>query len=667
MSLSFDDAAADHLARVLEQADDALRDQGMFRHKVSRLALEDFEGGYGNLFRVAVEIEKGNRGKLASVLHGLSGDVKAAKVKADEERTRLRQMAAWKERDAERERRRQSEAFGDVFSAGVDSVFDPMPSDTPVAPPTISASFSAHQRYRTAGAAMPGKSSADPVKLNSYISQSRASNADMEGQLTLVRRAWSSFTSSCSWVRIESASFLSGFQQLLFENQKDVDWIDSVAAAFEAAGGGALSNKMLDLSATQVNPLGDAALLESLATLSAGEIGALFVAAPGLPRRLRLMDPGDIHAWWLRMDSMEDSGGQFSAQQLGLLEGFPVLFGNLEGLPYGARHHANELALGAAIGEVKAELERLKSNPDADVSVLQTQLNALQNIQSALKTPKHGDPRFLISLTEDRPPLAAVSIGDLDTAACVSYAVPGMGTDTTGMKGWTVAAQNLHSLLPENSAVVAWIGYETPPTPLEGNLDFGVLGTRRAVAGGNNLAAALRGVAAVRDGSMPQLDVVAHSYGATTAAVALTQAGVQVKNFITLGAAGLPNSVDHASDLHAEHVYSGHSRDRMAIDPESGDQWAWAGRDFSLEHRVNPMLPEFGGQPFGVDSGGDAGEPVVDHASLLPGGGGYFSEQTESLQNVARVIAGELNKVTEYVPLGPTALQEGMITSATSF
>jgi hypothetical protein len=157
---------------------------------------------------------------------------------------------------------------------------------------------------------------------------------------------------------------------------------------------------------------------------------------------------------------------------------------------------------------------------------------------------------------------------------------------------------------------------------------------------------------------------MAHSYGTTTAAVALTQPGIKVDNFITLGSAGLPDNVPTAADLNAGHVYSGHARDKIPGETESGDQWAWTGRENSRDHHVNPIEPEFGSHAFGTDTGGDAGRAVADHNALMPEDGGqvgYFDVRTESLENVGRVIAGETEKITPYVPLGRTDLQKALL------
>ena len=270
-------------------------------------------------------------------------------------------------------------------------------------------------------------------------------------------------------------------------------------------------------------------------------------------------------------------------------------------------------------------------------------------------------------MTQDQPPLAAVSIGDLDTATNVTYAVPGMDATTASMTGWARSSQNLQEVLPSGSAVVAWIGYKTPPSPLPSG-DFGVFDVNAAVAGGNRLAASLGGFAAVRGESMPKVSIVAHSYGTTTAAVALTQPGVHVENFITLGSAGLPDNLQTASDLNAENVYSGHARDVIPFaEPGQGDQWAWTGRDFSRDHHVNPISPDFGSHAFGTDTGGDTGLPVTDHSTNVgENGAGYLDRETESLLNVMRAIRGEPEKMTPYAPKGPTDLQKIMEEAASN-
>ncbi|MFX7825050.1 hypothetical protein ABTK20_21875, partial [Acinetobacter baumannii] len=75
--------------------------------------------------------------------------------------------------------------------------------------------------------------------------------------------------------------------------------------------------------------------------------------------------------------------------------------------------------------------------------MIEQQIANLTNIEGALRSPRNAASRYLIELTGDMPPLAAIAIGDLDSARTATFAVPGMGTTTRDMTGWTNAAQNL--------------------------------------------------------------------------------------------------------------------------------------------------------------------------------------------------------------------------------
>ncbi len=81
-------------------------------------------------------------------------------------------------------------------------------------------------------------------------------------------------------------------------------------------------------------------------------------------------------------------------------------------------------------------------------------------------------PYTIVSLTLGRPPLAAIAVGDMDTATRVTTAVPGMGTTVEGgMRSWAGGAANLREAqiaaattlgVDQDVATVAWVGYDTP-------------------------------------------------------------------------------------------------------------------------------------------------------------------------------------------------------------
>lgn len=640
--IQYDDAAADLLAQAASGAAETLRGQSAARRTGVENALDDFDGAYAKRFEESAQIEADDRPKLASVLDELSTQVDATTTAAANERQRQADLAAWQVRQDERDRESAEDPISVLRLPGMQS-FDLKPSEIPIAPPSISASFSARTRTRTGGGTSGGTSSADPGHLRSFASDSRALDRAAGTKQTTLRNAWTGFTASCGWAKIDGSTFLHGFERLLEENDADAAWADRIADAFEQAGGhGSISNATLDVSAAAELPPAFQQMLDP--DLSAAEVAALWA---GLG--YSAADANDLRALPL-----------------------PVLsvLGNLEGVDYWARDTANRVVLDARIRAAEQEVEDLRSTVAYDNGtswmLASENLEALRAIDTASQFEqgtKAGE-RFIVSLTDDVPPLAAVSVGDLDTADNVTWAVPGMGSDTTGMVGWTDSAQHLYDQQadtgPEDRAVISWMGYKTPPQPvISGKLDFGVLGSGYAETGGDQLAASIRGLDAVRQDDGPSTNVVAHSYGSTTSAYALTQSGVQVDSFTTIGSAGLPNSIEDADDLNADHVYAGQARDVWAIDPEKGDQWAWTGR-LSPVHSQDPTDPDFGATAFGADGSG-ALNPVEDHGTHTEDERGYLDPNTESLSNIGFATTGHPELMTEAQPKGPTQFQKSLL------
>ncbi|MBT1546046.1 alpha/beta hydrolase [Curtobacterium aurantiacum] len=640
--IQYDDAAADLLAQAASGAAETLRGQSAARRTGVENALDDFDGAYAKRFEESAQIEADDRPKLASVLDELSTQVDATTTAAANERQRQADLAAWQVRQDERDRESAEDPISVLRLPGMQS-FDLKPSEIPIAPPSISASFSARTRTRTGGGTSGGTSSADPGHLQSFASGSRALDRAASTKQTTLRNAWTGFTASCGWAKIDGSTFLHGFERLLEENDADAAWADRIADAFEQAGGhGSISNATLDVSAAAELPPAFQQMLDP--DLSAAEVAALWA---GLG--YSAADANDLRALPL-----------------------PVLsvLGNLEGVDYWARDTANRVVLDARIRAAEQEVEDLRSTVAYDNGtswmLASENLEALRAIDTAsqFEQGSKAGERFIVSLTDDVPPLAAVSVGDLDTADNVTWAVPGMGSDTTGMVGWTDSAQHLYDQQadtgPEDRAVISWMGYKTPPQPVvSGKLDFGVLGSDYAETGGDQLAASIRGLDAVRQDDGPTTNVVAHSYGSTTSAYALTQSGVQVDSFTTIGSAGLPNSIEDADDLNADHVYAGQARDVWAIDPEKGDQWAWTGR-LSPVHSQDPTDPDFGATAFGADGSG-ALNPVEDHGTHTEDERGYLDPNTESLTNIGFATTGHPELMTEAQPKGPTQFQESLL------
>lgn len=298
-------------------------------------------------------------------------------------------------------------------------------------------------------------------------------------------------------------------------------------------------------------------------------------------------DPAIVAAWW---HSLTDTA------RYRLTVRMPAIIGNLAGVDFAARDAANRTQLQR---DLATALELSTYHPTDEIAA--QQLAALRAIQGALSSSKV--PRFLIELTSDRPPLAAISVGDLDLARVVTFAVPGMGTYTTDMQLWTRAARNIYDAQAaagaSGQAVVAWVGYRTPPV--------GVEATRDAYAdrGAELLQRDILGLRAARsEGTQPVVNIVAHSYGSTTAAKALT-ADLDIRTFVMLGSSGVDNSFRSAEDLAADNVFSGEAAADL--------QARWGRVD-----RTDPGSAAFGARPLRVDGNAAQGlSSVTGHEPII--------------------------------------------------
>jgi pimeloyl-ACP methyl ester carboxylesterase len=613
-------------------------------------ALQDFSGAYAKRFQEAAVIEAEDRGKLAGVLTDFATDIDAVSRQAEQERERIREHAAWKQREADRN------AFVAASGGGVTGVAVPVwefftdrePSTTPIRPTPLTAAFHARQRPHSAGGDGGGKSSADPTHLRTFVSTTRSADHDADAELQRLTTAWSAFKSSCSWAVVDGQSALNGFRQYLDHNASDCTWSEHVATAFEkAGGGGSLPDLVLAVATNgRTPPVLDALFAEGL-TLA------------------------EVAKRWAALGLTKADAPALRALPRSVLE----QLGNLEGVAYWARDTANRSVLGLRIDQVQSQLATAQTGSAwsgqygtpflQQMASLEKELKALLNIEATLG--KKGDgARSLVSLTDDVPPLAAVSIGDLDTADNVTWAVPGMNTTTADMSSWTRAAQNIHDSQKladgdGNRAVISWIGYETPG-------ETTVLGMDKAEAGARKLEASVRGLDAVRANDMPTTNIVAHSYGTTTAGVALSRSDIHVDRFVALASAGLPDTVDSADDLRAGEVYAGQARNVFPDEGGQGDELAALGRSFSQAHHVDPSKPEFGATTFGANGGqapdGSELRPVLHHDPQNVDGSGYLDRNTETLHNVGAATTGHDEDLTASDPIPMTKRDEVLFGSA---
>jgi hypothetical protein len=341
---------------------------------------------------------------------------------------------------------------------------------------------------------------------------------------------------------------------------------------------------------------GGFAQLDRYAALTEAQAQRMIAAHPALELQVMDASPERVVTWWAAKDR---------TRQRALIRTSPQLIGNLDGVDYASRDAANRRQLHA---EIRTEQAAIAARPgDSDA---RHRLTALTAIRAALHPkPRAGagaEPRrSLVSLSHRDPPLAAIAVGDLDTARQVTFTVPGMGTYTDDMQLWTETAQNVYDAqasvgAPAAHAVVAWIGYRTPPPGVDATLgDY-------AERGAPLLATELAGLRAARaGGDLSSVSVIAHSYGSTMAADALAARDLGVYSFVMLGSAGVEDGIDDARDLHARHVYAGEATD--------DDEAVWGRLS-----RQDPRAPGFGATVIQVDGDPARGLlPVTGHAPVL--------------------------------------------------
>lgn len=334
--------------------------------------------------------------------------------------------------------------------------------------------------------------------------------------------------------------------------------------------------------------------------------------------------PAATHQWWV--DLAPD-------RQTQLIDVMPSVVGNLEGVPYDVRNIANRITLTSTINAIRhADAEAQAGLAAADP---QTQrLTMLQQVQIALTRGREGDDseRSLVSLDTIFPGRAAVAVGDLDTADNVSIMVPGMlYTVSNQITFWTDRAAALHSeqdfwsstlatdvtTRAATSAVVAWMGYRTPDLT-------NVLGLGLAKVGAVHLEDTVKGLDAARSDHPPRLTVIAHSYGSTTATIALSSGTIHADSFVVLGSPG--SVVPRASDLSVDkgQVYAA----AAAFDPVAGT--GFFGED--------PGATVFGATLLNV---GSATDPFTEqHLTGTISHNDYFVPGSQSMRNLALIDIG---------------------------
>ncbi|PAN01977.1 hypothetical protein CJI59_08205 [Streptomyces sp. Alain-F2R5] len=237
-----------------------------------------------------------------------------------------------------------------------------------------------------------------------------------------------------------------------------------------------------------------------------------------------------------------------------------------------------------------------------------------------------ADPsRRLLAFDGRGAGLVTEVFGDLAHADRVAVLVPGSDTSLDTYDRFRATALALHRQLaakaPEGTgtAVVAWLGYETP-----GTVSTAVATTDRADSAAPRLRALVDDLRVVT-GPGTSVTLLCHSYGSVVCARAAE--GLDVTDIALVGSPG--TGADSAAGLH--------TRARV---------WAARGADDWVEH-----VPHLSADLFGTSVGFGTDPVSRDFGARVfaAGDGGhsdYFDPGSLSLTNLARIVLGETAEVT---------------------
>lgn len=273
-------------------------------------------------------------------------------------------------------------------------------------------------------------------------------------------------------------------------------------------------------------------------------------------------DPAQVSAWWASLPT---------AVRSALLATDPGRLGSLDGLPAKVRDEANRAALGGERTALLAEVKRLEraldgnwfggtfTNDDAALEHAQGKLEALDVIEATIARPS----RYLLVLDlSGEQAMAAVAIGDVDTAEHVAVFTPGMDTTVQGsLESYDRSLQALQRQAQNQSATagggavatVSWLGYQAPQGGDWWRPSRSVANDEAASRGAERLSAFLNGLDAARP-EPAHLTALAHSYGSLTTGLAL-QRGTGVDDAVFFGSPGLGTSEVTDLGLRPGHAY----------------------------------------------------------------------------------------------------------------
>ena len=373
--------------------------------------------------------------------------------------------------------------------------------------------------------------------------------------------------------------------------------------------------------------------------------------------------PEEVSVWWALLSESEREA---------LINKDPEKYGNLNGIDMASRAKANDLVLNGRIDaagnripgtgliektqneldELNQEIDRAGENGQevsADLLDKQEYLQIRLADLEAIRDQVQGNAGATLLVLEPGNlgdnVRAAIAIGDVDNAQHVATLVPGMGTNCRE-NGWLNvefaknlkwAAENFGGAEAGSVATIAWMGYDAPPD-ITKTLDPSVMSIDKAEAGAEKLNGFVTGIHSWRSerGLDVHQSIIPHSYGSTTAGIAMRDIGKGVvDDLVYTGSPGAGVSSVGTLGVDPEHTW-------VSATPHL-DQVRGIGPDDTFGR--NPEHLEGIGHLSGDTSGGEGYKegpfhwPNANHSS-------YFhkpetaDKHNYALEDIGKVITG---------------------------
>ncbi|MFJ3823160.1 alpha/beta hydrolase [Streptomyces nodosus] len=210
-------------------------------------------------------------------------------------------------------------------------------------------------------------------------------------------------------------------------------------------------------------------------------------------------------------------------------------------------------------------------------------------------------------------------LGELTTADHIAVLVPGADTTLDSYGRLRAGALALYRATGPRTAVIAWLGYDTPRT-----LGTAALTTTRAERAAPLLERFLRELRGAL-GPAPGISLVCHSYGSVVCARAAGTA--EVGDIALIGSPG--TGADSVAALHTRaRVWAARGADDWIADVPHLRAGLFG---TTVGFGTDPVSPAYGARVFAAGDGG--------HSD-------YFRPGSASLANLAHIVLGETSEVT---------------------